>query len=511
MSAAVEAEAEQPAACAQEPAHRPARDFLARTPVRIGLISLLLLIPCFWQRHIEAVDLPSHLYNAWLAILIGEGKAPGLKIVFQSSNVLFDVMLSGLMRVVGPWGAEHIVVPLCVLVFVWGAFAAVCAVTRRRPWYMLAFIAMLAYGWVFHMGFMNFYLAAGLSFWAFALLWKPRSWTVLGALPLIALAWSAHPLPVVWLLGVMAYTWLARKIPPRARPILTFASLAALVILRTFLLTHFATRWTAEQGISMTGADQLGVFESKYQPLVFGLLVIWFSLFVRLWRRKGPARLFFGIPFQLCVIVAAAVLLLPGAILLPGYDHPLRYVSERMSLIVAVSFCAFAGEITPGKREKAAIGVLMGLFFSFLYVDSRALNYVERLLEQTVAQLPYGARVVSALCDQRGDVNLVGHTLDRACIGRCFSYANYEPSSKAFRVRVEGESPVLVTTDAESGALQLGTYVVKPRDLPLFQIYLRGRYVHSRWLKAGEVTGSTCFESTPGPKSLLRAPVNDAR
>jgi len=511
MSAAVEAEAEQPAACAQEPAHRPARDFLARTPVRVGLVSPLLLIPCFWQKHIEAVDLPSHLYNAWLAILIGEGKAPGLKIVFQSSNVLFDVMLSGLMRVVGPWGAEHIAVPLSVWVFVWGAFAAVCAVSRRRPWYMLAFIAMLAYGWVFHMGFMNFYLAAGLSFWAFALLWKPTSWTALCALPLIALAWFAHPLPLAWLLGVMAYTCVARRIPPRTRPILTFASLAALAILRTFLLTHFATRWTAGQAISMTGADQLAVFESKYLPLEYGLLVVWFSLFVRLWRREGPARLLFGIPFQLCVIVAAAVLLLPGAILLPGYGHPLRYVSERMSLIVAVSFCAFAGEIVPGKRERVAIGVLMGLFFSFLYVDSRALNYVEGLLEQIVAQLPHGTRVVSALCDQRGDVNLVGHTLDRACIGRCFGYANYEPSSKAFRVRVEGGSPVVVTSNAESGALQLGTHVVKPRDLPLFQIYLRGRYMDSRWLKAGEVTGSTCFESTPGPKSLLRAPVNEAR
>lgn len=511
MSATVEAETEQPPVRAQEPALRPARDFLARTPVRIGLVSLLLLIPCFWQKHIEAVDLPSHLYNAWLAILIGEGKAPGLKIVFQSSNVLFDVMVSGLMRAVGPWGAEHIAVPLSVLVFAWGAFAAVCAVTRRRPWYMLALIGMLAYGWVFHMGFMNFYLAAGLAFWAFALLWKPGWSTALCALPLIVLAWFAQALPVAWLAGVLAYAYLARRIQPRARPILTFASLAALVILRTFLLTHFATRWTIDQAISMTGADQLAVFEAKYKPLEFGLLAVWLSLFVRLWRRKRPARLFLGIPFQLCLIVAAAVLLLPGAILLPGYNHPLRYVSERMSLMVAVSVCALVGEITPAKREKAAIAVLVGLFFSFLYVDTRALNYVEELLEQTVAQAPYGTRVVSALCDQRGDVNLVGHTLDRACIGRCFGYANYEPPSKAFRVQVQGESPIVVTTDGESGALQLGTYVVKPRDLPLFQIYLRGRYMDSRWLKAGDVTGSTCFESTPGPKSLVRAQVSKAR
>jgi hypothetical protein len=118
-------------------------------------------------------------------------------------------------------------------------------------------------------------------------------------------------------------------------------------------------------------------------------------------------------------------------------------------------------------------------------------------------------RVVSSLCDQRGDINLVDHTLDRACIGRCFAYANYEPPSKAFRVRVESENRVVVATDAESGALQLGSYVVKPRDLPLFQIYLRGRYVDTRWLKAGDVTGSTCFES--GSRTLLRAGANEAR
>jgi hypothetical protein len=35
--------------------------------------------------------------------------------------------------------------------------------------------------------------------------------------------------------------------------------------------------------------------------------------------------------------------------------------------------------------------------------------------------------------------------------------------------------------------------------------------MESRWLKAGEVTGSTCFESTPGQRSLLRGPVNEVR
>src|SRR5438445_10491856 len=93
----------------------------ASTRVRVCVISALVLVPCFWQSHIQAGDLSSHLYNAWLSILIGEGKAPGLTIVPQWTNVLFDWMLSGLMRLVGPWWAEHIAVPLLVLNFFWGA------------------------------------------------------------------------------------------------------------------------------------------------------------------------------------------------------------------------------------------------------------------------------------------------------------------------------------------------------------------------------------------------------
>ena len=499
-------------ACDPEPAApRGGQDFLARTPVRASIVSLLLLVPCFWQTHIQAVDLSSHLYNAWLSILIGEGKAPGLVIASQRTNVLFDLMLTALMRTVGPWGAEHIAVPLTVLVFFWGAFAMISAVSNRRPWYLLSIVAMLAYGWTYHMGFMNFYLSLGLSFWAFALLWK-RQWKFkLCALPVVMLAYVAHGLPVAWLAGAMAYAGLARRIRPRARTILMFAGVALLVILRQFLMTHFPTRWEPAQFVSMTGADQMSVFESKYHSLEIVLLVIWVSLFVRLVKLKSGARVLFSIPFQLCVIVGAAVLFLPGAILLPGYNHALRYISERMSLIVGVAGCALLGRVSPGNREKAAIAVLMGLFFAFLYVDTRSLNYVESLMEQSVAQLPAGSRVISALCDQRRDVNLVGHTLDRVCIGHCFSYANYEPSSGAFRVRVAGPSSIVVAEDRDSNALQEGRYVVKPGDVPLYQIYLRGRYLDVRRLQVGDVTGATCFESTPSPHNLLRGRSNAPR
>jgi hypothetical protein len=51
--------------------------------------------------------------------------------------------------------------------------------------------------------------------------------------------------------------------------------------------------------------------------------------------------------------------------------------------------------------------------------------------------------------------------------------------------------------------------VVKPGDLPLYQIYLHSGYLDTRRLAAGEVTGATCLESTPNPGNLLREHTNE--
>jgi len=56
--------------------------------------------------------------------------------------------------------------------------------------------------------------------------------------------------------------------------------------------------------------------------------------------------------------------------------------------------------------------------------------------------------------------------IDRACLGRCYSYANYEPATAQFRIRAIAENPIVVSTDNDSLCLQDGSYVVKQRDLP---------------------------------------------
>ncbi len=45
---------------------KAAADFLRQYWLQAIAISAGLLIPCFWHRRIEAGDLGSHVYNAWL-------------------------------------------------------------------------------------------------------------------------------------------------------------------------------------------------------------------------------------------------------------------------------------------------------------------------------------------------------------------------------------------------------------------------------------------------------------
>ena len=40
---------------------------------------------------------------------------------------------------------------------------------------------------------------------------------------------------------------------------------------------------------------------------------------------------------------------------------------------------------------------------------------------------------------------MIQHMIDRACIGYCFSYGNYEPSSGVFRVRAAPGNPYMLS------------------------------------------------------------------
>ena len=259
-----------------------------------------------------------------------------------------------------------------------------------------------------------------------------------------------------------------------------------------------ASRWSLDQIRMVTGADQVSVFDAKYYAVLVGLLLTWGLLFLELLRRFGGRRVVLSIPFQFCVISAAAVFILPSTVLIPGFLHSLVYIAERMSLGVGVCVCALLGAARPRVYERYALLVVALVFFVFLYRDERALNVLEDRMEGAVAQLAPGQRVVSAIDDPGLRVNALAHMIDRVCVGRCFSYANYEPSTAAFRVRSVAENPFVASTYDDSFQLQTGSYVVKERDLPIYQVNVdQAGQVVIRSLKAGNPCGSTSWKALP--------------
>lgn len=138
------------------------------------------------------------------------------------------------------------------------------------------------------------------------------------------------------------------------------------------------------------------------------------------------------------------------------------------------------------------------VFFAFLFRDGRILNAFEDRLQAAVAQLPPGQRVVSAIDDPDLHVNPLTHMIDRACVGHCFSYANYEASTGQFRIRVAGPNPFVAATYVDSWGLQNGTYNVMPRDLPLYQVTLNAdNELVTRSLTAGEPAGTRYWKVLP--------------
>ena len=286
-------------------------------------VSLLLLAPCHWQARLTEGDLSSHNYSSWLARLIESGRAEGLEAVHRTTNLLFDLILSGLIRIVGAGAAQRIAVSLLVLTFVWGAFAFVSAVSGRRAWHLMPVIAMLAYSWVFHMGLFSLYLSLGLCFWVLALAWEWKPWRRAAAAPILALAYLAHTLPVFWTAGLLAYLWLAGRTAPRTLAWLVAVSLPAMIVLRELVDPKFISEWSLQRVFMTSGTNTSWTFNAKYSVVLVGLLLVWGTMFLELLHHWGMRRVVSSSSFQLCVVGSAGIFALTVALAIPGSHHAL--------------------------------------------------------------------------------------------------------------------------------------------------------------------------------------------
>jgi hypothetical protein len=455
-------------------------------------ISLLVLVPCFWHRRIEAGDLGSHLYNIWLAHLIERGQISGLVIVPIWTNILFDHLVGGLAKILSMHGAEKIAVSLTVLIFFWGAFALAAAAARRASWFMIPLIAMVSYGWTFEMGFLNYYLALGLSFLSLALFWRGNRFERLLAFAPAPLIVLAHPLGLVWLVAAAVYIAAAEAVPQRWQISIFLAAAAGVFLLNIYLDHHFVVDAEENPFYVFTGADQFLLFGPRYGIVQMAVLIM--ILVAVLWdvisRRFEPAaREMYAIPLQLYLLVELGVVLLPDGIRLAGFPAALALLTERITSVSAVLLCCLLAAARPRKWHLAGLSAVAAVFFSFTYQDTAILDRMEAQVERLVRTLPPGQRVLGTIKPTTGSRVLIQHVLDRACIGHCFSYGNYEPTTGMFRVRALPGNHFNMSDDDSTAQMEDGTYEVQAQDLPAFQVYqcsLAGTELCIRPLEEGD-------------------------
>src|SRR5216110_2725629 len=416
--------------------------FLRESKLRVLLLSLALLIPCVWHKRIEAGDLPSHVYNAWLAQLIEKGQASGLYIAKRWNNVLFDVALLRVANLVGIAAAQTSVVSVCVLIFFWGVFAFVAVVTERPPWFLAPCIATLAYGYSFNMGFMNYYLSVGLACFGVAILRRAQRIDWIAAAAFALLAMLAHPIGFLWLVGTFVYIKIKAKLSGWWKLTLPLAVAGGFVAVRWYVARRASllADWDRGPFYLYNGADQLGLFGTRYFWLAgaaffFGLVCAGTDLYLRRKENEGWRR--FQLPFELYVVTFCATAVLPENLRPSLQSGWIGLLGSRLTTISAIFGLCVLGGLKPRKWHLAGFGVCAVVFFAFLYQDTGWVNQMEANAEKLVAALPPGTRVIVTIrapADSR--ISFISHACERACIGHCFSYANYEPSSGEFRVRV---------------------------------------------------------------------------
>lgn len=440
-------------------------------------ISAALLVPCVWHRRIEGGDLPSHVYNAWLAQLIARGQAPGLYIVTQWHNVLFDVTLLGVANLVGLAAAQKIVVSIGVLVFFWGAFAFIRTISERPPWLFTPCLAMLAYGYSFSMGFMNYYLSLGLACFGMAILWRARRSDWIAGAVIAFLAMLAHPIGFLWMVGTLGYINVRARVPGWWKLLLPLAAASSFVAVYWYASHKPAlfADWDRGPFYFYNGADQLALYGQRYFYLAgaaffFGIVCVAADFFSH--RFAGIDWKQFELPFELYAVTFCATTLLPENLRPSVNAGWIGVLGSRLTTISAILGLCILASLKPRKWHLAGFGLCAMAFFGFLYQDTGWLNQLEANAEKLVENLPAGTRVIiTARGPADSRIAFVGHAIERACIGHCFSYANYEPASGEFRIRVRRGSRVAIASTDLGEDMSSGEYELDDTDLPMKQIY----------------------------------------
>jgi hypothetical protein len=248
----------------------------------------------------------------------------------------------------------------------------------------------------------------------------------------------------------------------------------ALVGVHRYLWAHYVVEAQSEPAYWFTGADQLVLFGERYRLferalLVFVLVAIAVDAFQRLREKRFWSN--YIIPLQLYALVFMAVVLLPRGIRIPEHTGAIALLTERLTSVSAAVLLCVVGALRPQRWHLAALLAVAAGFFVLVYRDTGTIEGIEEQVVKLVHTLPPNQRVMGTILPAEDSRIPIQHILDRACIGYCFSYGNYEPGTAMFRVRAMPGNPYVLDNYDLAVEMEEGDYTVRPEDLPVYQVY----------------------------------------
>ena len=462
------------------------------------LLSIAVLVPCFWQPHIHAGDLSSHAYNAWLSLLVEKGEAPGLYLVRPWTNVLFDLMLAETTRRLGPDWAQRVSVSVSVLVFFWGALFWLRASAKRPVWRIVPLLLILAHGWVYQMGFFNYYLGIGLGLWACGLAVNPNAWRLGAAACLLGLAAYSHAMAAAGCGALAILQFVLTRLRLRAR--VWFCCGAAIAVAVAGFLLHRALTVIPSPGLPLLfGADALYAVGPEAIITAVGYFVLVALIVIRELRRRPDFRFLANPAMNLLLLFTVIVFATPYGLVLKAYSVPMRFLQMRLAMLVALTVLLYLATVRPPRWAVVVASLLLLNFSVWAYLEAKHHEDLEDMVRAAALRLPPRTRVYGAMTGGIGQVDHVSHIVDRACIGHCFSYANYEPSSAAFRLRTHLVSSIVIGSASRlEDEIRRGFLSVAHADLPLAVVELaeaEPASIRTRFTEDGETVRAVPWPS----------------
>jgi hypothetical protein len=473
-----------------------------KTGVRVVLPGILagglLLLPVFWVERVQTIDLASRSYNAWLAQLIRQGELPGLTLEPLLVNAVFEYAFDLLLGWLTFPMAERMSMGAMLLVFGVGAGLWLRQAAGRLRWELVPLLVVAAHGVVTQVGLLNFLLALGFGGAAGAALLAPPvarpspspppggwrggyplqrpgkvRWL---ALPAILLSVAAHPAGAA-MMGAPSLYLLATRNLSGARQVWLFGLAVAGLLGGTAILTMAFETFRIPLPLASVGASTLVPYRPTYLLPAFLYLMVVAWMLAAASRARGIRTTFTSPQAQITFLCALACLILPSGIRFPIYTAHLTYLDQRIALVVMLATLAWLGTL-PWPRVPRLGSILVAvLYFGILAGDHRAFSRTDHMLREAVLEAPQGSRLVLPHRAHGYVLDPLRTALDRACIGHCFSYLNYEPASGQFRIRAAPGNPFVVADGDRIGRFQNLELEIREGDLPLYLVVLEdGRF-----------------------------------